>query len=240
MREHLLLRLQAPLMAFGGEAIDQRGVIRDLPALSMLTGLLANALGWSRTDTALLDDLQDRLVFAVRIDRPGYRIQDFQTVQLAKNDRGWTTRGVPEGRAGGPATYDSPHLRYRDYHADAVVTVACRLEPANREPTLAKLAEALVEPARPLFIGRKPCLPSGPILLGSAKTATARQAVIAAPPADKSLPRPRLFWSEEEDECGARRAFSLCDRRNWRTGVHGGWRTVYEGFADAAPPETIR
>ena len=32
-------------MAFGGETIDNLGVIRPFPAVSMLTGLFANALG---------------------------------------------------------------------------------------------------------------------------------------------------------------------------------------------------
>lgn len=241
MQEHLLLRLQAPLMAFGGEAIDQRGVIRDLPAASMLTGLLANALGWSRTDTERLDALQDRLVFAVRIDRPGTRIQDFQTAQLGKRDRGWTTRGAPEGRAGGDATYDAPHLRYRDYHADAAVTVALRLDPADRDPTLATIASALDEPARPLFLGRKPCLPCGRLLLGVTEAGTAVHAVIDAPLAshvEEGETGLRLFWSAEEGDIPTpRRTFNLCDHRNWRTGVHGGWRLVHEGTTPASSPE---
>lgn len=233
MPEHLLLHLQAPLMAFGGEAIDQRGVIRDFPAASMLTGLLGNALGWARTDTALLDGLQERLVFAVRIDRPGAPVQDFQTAQLAKQDKGWTTRGAPEGRAGGDATYDAPHLRYRDYHADAAVTVALRLDPADGEPTLAVLAACLDEPARPLFIGRKPCLPCGRVFLGMAAAESALQAVIDAPLADEPGERLRLFWAGDEHAV-RQRTFTLSDHRNWRTGVHGGWRTLHEGFLPAA------
>ena len=35
---HLMMRLEAPLMAFGGETIDNRGVIRWFPSASMLTG----------------------------------------------------------------------------------------------------------------------------------------------------------------------------------------------------------
>lgn len=243
MPQHLLLRLQAPLMAFGGEAVDQRGVIRDFPAASMLTGLLANALGWSRTDTDRLDDLQGRLVFAVRIDRPGTPIEDFQTAQLAKRDRGWTTRAAPEGRAGGDATYDSPHLRYRDYHADAAVTIALRLDPAAEPLTLATLAAALDEPTRPLFLGRKPCLPSGRLVLGVAEATTAVDAVINAPLADRAAEgarRLRLFWGAEEGgHPASKRTFTLCDHRNWRTGVHGGWRTVHEGFIEAGSPEAL-
>ena len=66
---HLILRLEAPLMAFGGETIDNYGVVRPFPAASMLTGLLANALGWRRIERKRHQQLQDHLVFASRIDR---------------------------------------------------------------------------------------------------------------------------------------------------------------------------
>ena len=166
--KHLALRLEAPLMAFGGETIDNYGVIRRFPSASMLTGLLANALGWRRIEAGRHQRLQDRLVFAARIDREpagGTRLTDFQTAQLGASDRGWTTRGQPEGRAGGANTYAAPHLRYRDYFADMRVTMALRLEPAEESPKLEELASALEEPSRPLFIGRKPCLPSSPLFV---------------------------------------------------------------------------
>ena len=41
---HLTLRLESPLMAFGGAIVDNLGVIRSFPSVSKLTGLLANAL----------------------------------------------------------------------------------------------------------------------------------------------------------------------------------------------------
>jgi len=89
----------------------------------MLTGLLANALGWQRTEWQAHQALQDRLVFAARRDRENDTgiLTDMQNAQLKKNDRGWTTYGTPEGRAG--ASYMAPHRRQRDYHADACVTV---------------------------------------------------------------------------------------------------------------------
>ena len=114
MAAYLRLVLEGPLLAFGGEAVDSRGVIADFPAASMLTGLLANALGWCRIDREALAGLQDRIVYAARIDREGSRLMDFQTAQLGRDDLGWTTRGAPEGRAGGPATYNAPHIRQRE------------------------------------------------------------------------------------------------------------------------------
>ncbi len=235
---HLILNLEAPLMAFGGETIDNYGVIRDFPAASMLTGLLANALGWQRIEGKRHQRLQDRLVFAARIDREpagGVRLTDFQTAQLDKKDRGWTTRGLPEGRAGGANTYDSPHLRYRDYFADMRVTLALRLEPAADTPTLDDLARVLDEPKRPLFIGRKPCMPSSRLFRGFSDEGATALAVLMNIPIDESTRTPnelvRLIWPADEgvDDVMANRTYQLTDERNWVTGLHGGGRQVFEG-----------
>ena len=126
-QDYLLMRLEAPLMSFGTVAVDHRRPVQLWPAVSMLTGLLANALGWQRADVKALDQLQSRIRWAARIDRVGVALNDFQTVQLAKDDKGWTTRGVVEERDGGAESYKSPHLRSRDYRADASVLVALRL-----------------------------------------------------------------------------------------------------------------
>ena len=234
---HLILNLESPLMSFGGETIDNYGVIRSFPAASMLTGLFANALGWRRIERECHERLQKRLVFAARIDREphgGVRLTDFQTAQLHKDDRGWTTRGRPEGRAGGPNTYDAPHLRYRDYFADMRVTVALRLLTEEESPTLDKLAHALQEPARPLFIGRKPCLPSAPLFGGFVEAENTLGALLKFPfqGGSASVTTPvRLLWSDGEGvECvHIDRDFMLTDERNWVSGLHGGGRRVYEG-----------
>ena len=97
VRRHILLRLDAPLMAFGAPIVDQHGVTGDVPLPSTIAGLLANALGYRRTDFGLLQRLQDRLILAARWDRPGEKLRDFQTAELNATDRGWTTHGRPEG-----------------------------------------------------------------------------------------------------------------------------------------------
>ena len=234
--QHIILNLESPLMAFGGETIDNLGVIRRFPASSMLTGIFANALGWRRTERERHQRLQDRLVFAARIDREpagGLRMTDFQTAQLGRSDRGWTTRGVPEGRAGGANTYDAPHLRYRDYFADMHVTVALRLEPADEQPTLEKLADSLDEPARPLFIGRKPCLPSVPLNGGLCDADSALGALVDTPLHDDATDETdvHLLWrsGESSDRVRLTNTYMLTDERNWRSGLHGGGRLVHEG-----------
>ena len=228
---HLILNLESPLMAFGGEMIDAYGVIRPFPAVSMLTGLFANALGWRRIERERHQELQDRIVFAARIDREpagGVRMTDFQSAAINNTERSWTTRGAPEGRGGG--TYQN-HLRWRDYYADMRVTVALRLEPVEAAPTLDALADALQEPMRPLFIGRKPCLPSAPLFGGFAEGETALAALLTAPEADEAVRSCRLLWPEREgvDDISPSRTYLLTDQRNWVSGLHGGGRTVCEG-----------
>jgi CRISPR system Cascade subunit CasD len=228
------MRLRAPLIAFGGETIDNFGVIRDFPALSMVTGLLANASGWDRGDDDRHNRLQERLVMGARLDALGSRLIDFQTAQLGANDKGWTTRGVPEERAGGAGTYAGPHLRYRHYHADMNALLALRLQAADETPTLNDLAAALDKPARPLFIGRKNCLPTDRLMAGWVEADNILEALQKAlpPVADKT----RVQWPEGEGELPGQHhnhSLDVCDERNWTSGVHGGWRPVFEGVLPA-------
>lgn len=237
-KRHLILRMEAPLLSFGGVLIDNYGFTRDFPARSMLTGLLANALDWRRTQREEHQQLQERLIFAARREHESHigHLKDVQNARLEKNDKGWTTRGQPEGRAGGGNTYKAPHRRYRDYHPDALVFVALRLEPAEQVPTLDDIARALDHPARPLFFGRKPCLPSSPLL------APEPARFITAPTAGEALARIahesgetkelRTIWPRDEAPLGmshADRTIDICDERNWRSGLHGGSRKIVEG-----------
>ena len=232
MPRYMVLRLEAPLMAFGDEIVDNYGRVRTFPGASNVTGLIANALGWRRGERAEHQRLQERLDFAVRLDRPGNRIPDFQTAQLGANDRGWTTHGAPEGRAGGAAAYRSPHIRFRDMIADAALTLALRLVPADEAPTLEDCAAALARPARPLFFGRKPCLPAAPLLPKYLEAPDALAAAAAAPTdlrdgeATENL---HLVGAARPDLPAAFERRFVADERNWMSGVHGGGRMLAVG-----------
>ena len=224
-------------MAFGGVAIDQVGPVRDFPAASMLTGLVGNALGWHWSQSAVHQTLQDRLTFAAGRIREGTRLTDTQNAQLAKSDKGWTTRGEPEGRDG--ASYRSPHRRFRDYHADSSLRVVLRLEPADHSPDLDQIAAALDRPARPLFVGRKSCLPSAPLLAaGATRWVTADTAYAAL----RMLPESggvRALWPEHQGPSAGEAVDRIADwpdLRVWRSGLHGGSRRVVEGRV--MPPAT--
>ena len=227
----LVLRLEAPLMAFGGVAVDQVGPVRDFPGTSMLTGLIGNALGLHWSDREEHQAIQDRLIFAARREREGEVLVDSQNAQLARTDKGWTTTGEPERRAG--ATYDAPHRRTRDYHADSSVRVVLRLEPETETPTLDVLAESFDRPARPLFIGRKPCLPSNFLLAtGPARWvmgSTAYEALRMVPGRDEEYPAQWPMGQGPATGDGVDRISDLADLRSWGTGLHGGSRQVVEG-----------
>ena len=236
MRRWLVLRLQAPLMAFGDVAVDHLGPVRDFPGSSMLAGLIGNALGWDYRDRNSLQSLQDRLVFGARRDREGSRSTDVQNVLLDRTDWGWTTRGSPEGRTG--SSYASPHRRRRDYEADAAVTLVLRLDPAEDPPQIEEIGRALDRPARPLFLGRKPCLPSTPLLdPGAARWVVAGNvygALCALPGIGRGC---RALWpageGPEDKLDSTSRVLDLQDRRNWLRGLHGGSRRVVEGSLPA-------
>lgn len=223
-------------MSFGGETVDSYGIIRAFPAASMLTGLLANALGLRRIERESHQSLQDRLVFAARIDREphgGLGMRDFQTAEINNTEQGWTTRGRPESRRGGAFRN---HLRFRYYFADMKATVALRLEPGAEQPSLEDLAASLLEPARPLFVGRKPCIPSVELFAGYSEGGTALAALLAWPLADEgpSAEAVRTIWPNGEgaDEIKVNRRYMLTDQRNWLSGLHGGGRAVCEGSAN--------
>lgn len=233
----LILRLEATLLSFGGVAVDERRPSDEYPSRSLLVGLLANALGWNHGDFEKLDRLQARLRHAARRDRRGTRLDDYHTVDLGQDfmRQGWTTRGRVEGRGGGSAT--GTHIRDRRYWADAAYTVALALDPADESPTLDDLAAAVMHPERPLFLGRKTCLPSRPLVaegeLHRLRAPSLVDALARVPRWTRGEESPTLrAWWTDGDPAGparAERTFPARDHRDWRNQVHVGRRFLVEG-----------
>lgn len=239
-------------MAFGDVMIDAIGPARATPATSTVVGLLANALGICRWETRSLARLQDRVVFGSRLDRRGLRFTEFQTARLGAAEHSWTTAGRVARREPTGDNYRNKHLRYREHDADACVTIALRLRDADEPPTLEDLARALDEPARPLFLGRKPCLPSGLLAAGFVDAGTVHDALLAAPfTSALTSDRPRrpddlvlmVLPADEPRPSGFRDAHA-CERRDWPAGIHAGDLLTYHGdvprerfsaFAPTAP-----
>lgn len=229
----LILRLDAPMMSFGGVMTDNLNRTDPAPGVSLITGLLGNALGYDHRDADALERLQARLEIGVRVDRPGVLFSDFQTVALGQphhDGTGWTTRGRVEAAGGGSS--DGTHIRTRDYYADACHTVALTLRDAEEEPTLDSIKRALRLPERPLFIGRKTCLPAAPLLLqhplvpdGELEAADLLDALRRAPlAAGCERPDALTVWLPCADDAPGARVTR--DRRDWRNQIHTGRRTV--------------
>ena len=237
----LILRFEAPLMSFGAPIVDRHGVIQPYPALSMMTGLLGNALGVDHSEPERLERLQERLRYAVRQDRAGRQIQDYQTVDLSKpymdDDRAWTTRGALEKRKGGSAS-SGTHIRLRDYWADAIYTVAVAVDVPRESPTLGDLAHAVQHPARPLFVGRKTCLPAAPLFVEKRQADSLRDALKETPPAERADTESddalAAWWPAEAGDDHAR---PVTDRRDWKNQIHVGERWIAHGEIDITHTE---
>lgn len=212
----------------------------------MLTGLIANALGWDHRDIDKLENLQERARYAARIDKRGDALLDYQTVDLGQEwmlaeKAGWTTRGRIASRGGDRMNATGTHQRYRHYRADSLHTLALTLV-GDEAPTPDDVAVALREPARPLFIGRKCCLPASPILLDIID-ATSLVGVLASTPRSgrgDSGPLPASWWDGDDatESDGESRVVPVTDERDWRNRVHVGRRLMREGHV--SPPEAHR
>lgn len=237
----LVLAFEAPLMSFGGVVVDQNNPTEQFPYRSMLVGLLANALGWTRRQERELARLQERLVYGARRDRKGHAHLDYQTVDLGEDgplasNLGWTTHGRLEERKGGGAS-DGTHIRFRHYLADARFTVLVGLEPATEAPTLDVIEAALRAPARPLFLGRKCCIPSRPILVRRTSAAGVLEG-LGAVPRERGSDGGELaaLWSSAEPgEPSSSQLVMRTEDRDWTNSIHVGRRAVWEGLVE--PPE---
>lgn len=251
MIDILIMHLQAPMMSFGAPVIDEIGPTERFPGLAALTGLLGNALGLSHGDADALERLQARLrplCLEIPAQTGGEMLTDYQTVDLGQvfmNGTGWTTRGRREDKGSGAATRGT-HIRLRDYRVETAVLVLLHLTPADEAPTVRDLLAALRQPARPLFIGRKHCLPAGfigvevvtaPDLFQAAQTLLASG--LPAQPHQPASPTPVAHaWAEWPAGEAGGEAFQqeearLVDRRDWRNQIHSGERLVYRGSIGA-------
>lgn len=234
----LLLRLEAPIASFGTTMVQGFGPVTAFPSTALLTGLAAAALGWSWRDPGAYQSLQGRVVAAMRADRPIDRLTDLQNARLGADDVAWTTGAMPARRRG--ASYAAPHRRFRDYHQDLLVHVVLRLAapPTGAQaPSLDLLADALRFPAMPLYIGRKPCIPSTPLVAPDPDcwiTAPSAYAALRAIPA--AAGRMRAAWPPGEGPTkgpDVDAVLPVPGLRNWRLGLHTGSYPLVHGFVDA-------
>lgn len=133
----LLLRLAGPLQVWGAESKFETRRTLSYPTKSGVIGMIAAALGRSREDS--LDNL-NTLKFGVRIDREGQLLCDYHTVISKKT-----------------------YITNRNYLSDAIFLAG--LESSDTE-LLAVIEAAMKNPVFPLFLGRRSCPPTMPLILG--------------------------------------------------------------------------
>ncbi|WUD70248.1 type I-E CRISPR-associated protein Cas5/CasD [Streptomyces sp. NBC_00510] len=170
----LVLRLAAPLQAWGAPSRYNRRDTHPQPTKSGVLGLLAAAGGRPR-DASLTDLLG--LQLGVRVDQPGSLLRDYHTVS---DHRGLP---LPAGKvdAKGVQKKTSPakytHVTQRYYLQDAVFIAALR----GPAPLLESLDHAVKHPHFPLSLGRRSCPPTGPVTLGLRPDAELTDILAAVP-----------------------------------------------------------
>lgn len=136
----LLLRLAAPLQSWGcGSKFNIRSTERE-PTKSGVIGMIAAALGIKRDEPEKLRPLSE-LRFGIRVEREGKLLRDFHMVSCLKK----------------------PDVTERYYLQDAVFLAALESEDKDY---LNSLAKALQNPVYPLYLGRRSCPPTLPVVVG--------------------------------------------------------------------------
>ena len=208
----LVLRLEGPLQSWGENAKWDFRDSSTMPTKSGIVGLLGCAMGEERGSQVLVE-LAQSITVAVRADRPGVKFVDFQTVQ---GDPLMAATGKPKTTGN---TILSPHA----YLQDASFTVFIDTTPEWQQ----RIVSALENPRWCMYLGRKNCVPSRPILADRMEAADLMEALKEYPAAERagktmtyecehpdstaaSIQRP-------DDLIGTNRQFQL--RRVWRGNV---------------------
>ena len=177
----LLLRLAAPLQAWGSNAKFERRGTERAPTKSGVIGMLAAALGRRREEP--VDDLL-HLHFGVRVDQEGVLLRDYHT---ARRDK-------------------LAYVTHRYYLSDAIFLVGLE----GDDTWLAQLDYALRHPVFPLFLGRRSCPPAGQVSLGIRQDRSLLEALEGEPIISSSLTSRsavnhrlvRLFYDANDTDTG--------------------------------------
>lgn len=163
--KYLALRLLGPLQSWGFDSQYNRRNSGLMPTKSALAGMCCAALGFGRGSEEERMFLADFVVVRMttiaipRVVEHGFanpakkmklsvrRLQDWHTVQNTKRADG----GMKDC-----------HITYRQYLTDASFGVLIEGDAV----VLKQIAEALADPKWGVWLGRKTCIPSAPVLAG--------------------------------------------------------------------------
>ena len=159
----LALYLRAPMQSWGVSSKFGERTTFDAPTRSGLLGMLAAACGVDKnddaTDCAWLARAAKVSLCVLSFHR-GDRITDYHTVGGGFNeDNPWQKRMIPTTANGKPRGTD---LTHRDYLTDTVFGAVL----AGDDVLLGEMAAKLANPIWGVWLGRKSCIPTEPILAG--------------------------------------------------------------------------
>jgi len=153
----LALRLEGPLQSWGFDSQYNRRNTGLMPTKSAIAGICCAALGLPRgsgKEQDFLTSFRSVRMTAIAIPRQGAkkelpvrRLQDYHTVQNTKTADGKNK---------------DCHITHRQYLTDASFGVLLEGDAVF----LGEIATALADPKWGIWLGRKTCIPSAPVLAG--------------------------------------------------------------------------
>ena len=156
-KSFLALRLEGPLQSWGFDSQYNRRSTGLMPTKSAVAGMCCAALGYQRgssEEKTFLDRFVKVIITAIAKPRKNgrdelavRRIQDYHTVQNTKTAKG---------------DNKDCHITHRQYLADASFGVLLEGETS----LLKQIARKLEDPVWGVWLGRKTCIPTAPVLAG--------------------------------------------------------------------------
>jgi CRISPR system Cascade subunit CasD len=157
-KSFLALRLEGPLQSWGFDSQYNRRNTGLMPTKSAIAGMCCAAFGYPRgsdKEHAFLASFGSVMITAIAISRilskkelPVRRLQDFHTVQNTRRAKGSINKDCV--------------LTYRQYLMDATFGILLEWGAV----LLGEIATALADPKWGIWLGRKSCIPSAPVLAG--------------------------------------------------------------------------
>jgi CRISPR system Cascade subunit CasD len=169
----LFLRLAGPMQSWGTSSRFQLRRTDAYPSKSGVLGLLLCAEGVPREESLQALEALAPVLMGVRVDRCGTLGWDYHTagakIGMRKAEGG--VKNIPGTKT--PETL----LSRRQYLYDASFLVALQ----GDEGIVAHYADRLQNPAWPVFLGRKCCVPGEPVFVKTADFDTLTQALSSIP-----------------------------------------------------------
>lgn len=176
-KHYLALRLEGPLQSWGFDSQYNRRNTGLMPTKSAIAGMCCAALGFTRgsdKEGKFLAQFSTVRMTAIAIPRHGNRknlpvrrLHDYHTVGGGydpndPSERGHITVSAEDGKPRAKNGQALAVLTHRQYLTDASFGVLLKGESV----LLGEIATALADPKWGIWLGRKTCIPSAPVIAG--------------------------------------------------------------------------